>query len=131
MDVRGTGEMLDIAMHVTQGGKGYALPKGVVLGCPQPVRHVSQLLPGDLLLHTGHVVIFSGTARIGAVGGGSRGLRVFESTSRCGGVCESVYDPSTFDGWWILRLRMGDGDDRDCPDWLDAAAAILAEAKAP
>ena len=73
-------------------------------------------------------MIYAGTARIGGRPGRSRGLRVLESSSRCGGVCESVYDPTFFDGWWILRIRLdGAGD---CPHWLDAAAAEAQPARA-
>lgn len=99
------------------------MPNGPARGCPQPVRHFSEIQPGDLLLKTGHVVIFNDVARIGGSRSGPLGVRVFEASSRCGRVCESVYDPTFFDGWWILRMKPDAGSDADCPKWLEMAAA--------
>lgn len=103
-----------------------ALPKGPARGCPQPVRHFSEIQPGDLLLRPGHVVIFNDIARVGGSRNGSLGVRVFEASSRCGRVCESVYDPTFFDGWWILRVKADGATDADCPKWLEMAAAVEA-----
>lgn len=123
--IRSTGDMMRATDRVTPGGVAYKLPRGPAHVCPEPVRHLSEIRKGDVILRDGHIVIYAGTARIGGRPGRSRGLRVLESSSRCGGVCESVYDPTFFDGWWILRIRLdGAGD---CPHWLDTAAAAEAQ----
>lgn len=124
---RSTGDMIRATDLVTAGGTHYKVPRGPEHACPEPVRHLSGIRKGDVILRDGHIVIYAGTARIGGRTGRSRGLRVLESSSRCGGVCESVYDPTFFDGWWILRIRLTGG--RDCPRWIDATT--LAEPAGP
>lgn len=119
IETRSTGQMVQ-GRDVVVGGHTYRLPRGPAHACPEPVRHLSQVRPGDLFLRDGHVVIYAGTARIGGKSRRSRGLRVFEASSRCGAVCESVYDPTFFAGWWIVRLQLGP-DDEDCPRWLATA----------
>lgn len=117
---RSTGDMIRGTDFVTASGATYKVPQGPAHACPEPVRHLSEIKKGDVLLRDGHIVIYAGTARVDDQPGRSRGLRVLESSSRCGGVCESVYDPTFFDGWWVLRIRL---TGVDCPRWLDAAAA--------
>ncbi|WP_375391594.1 hypothetical protein [uncultured Sphingomonas sp.] len=122
LGMRATAAMVRTAPLPGPDGRRWALPLGPARSCPQPVRHVADLRAGDVLVRDGHVVIFSRDARIG----GAPGWQVFESGSRCSGVCESVYDPSYFDGWWIVRLKLAAGDDRDCPRWLPAATPAAA-----
>lgn len=120
LDLRSTSRMMRGA-DVSAGNRTWRLPSGPAHACPEPVRHISEIKPGDLFLRDGHVVIYAGTARIGASQNRSRGLRVFEASSRCGAVCESVYDPTFFAGWWIVRLQL-DPEGRDCPRWLARTA---------
>jgi len=119
LEIRSTGGMMRPQMISTTAGS-FGVPRGPARACPQPVRHLSELKPGDIFLREGHVVIYAGTARLGGAPHRPRALRVFEAGSRCGAVCESVYDPTYFDGWWMLRFRVGDAS--DCPQWLGAAA---------
>ncbi|WP_375398001.1 hypothetical protein [uncultured Sphingomonas sp.] len=116
--VRSTGTMMKPVFYVGGNGKRYRVPRGSDHGCPQPVRHLSEMRAGDIFLRDGHVVIFAGTTKLGNMMDGSRAVRVLESSSRCGGVCESVYDPTYFAGWWMLRIRTS-RDGRECPRWLD------------
>lgn len=114
--VRSTATMVTPRRVVTAGGEAYHLPQGPSEACAEPVRHLRDLLPGDILLRDGHVVIFAGMEPT------TGGLRVIEASARCGGVAESVYDPSYFDGWWMLRLAL-DGID-DGPRWLDGKGVM-------
>lgn len=116
---RATAVMVRTVGYTTPSGRHYQLPRGPRGACPQPVRRFDDLRPGDVLVRDGHIVIFAGLAARSAETGLVAGMRVFESSSRCGAVCESVYDPSYFDGWWMVRIARGDG--RDCPRWLDTA----------
>lgn len=120
LSIRATAGMVRTFAYTTRTGQHYQLPRGPSGSCPQPVRRFADLRPGDVLVRDGHVVIFAGLARPSRVTGLAAGLRVFESSSRCGAVCESVYDPSYFDGWWMVRIARGDG--RDCPHWLETGA---------
>ncbi len=72
--------------------------------CVEPVQHFSELEAGDILLGTGHVVVFAGTRW----DEGSLRVRVYEAASRCGRVCETLYDADFFNGWWMLRRDSGD-----------------------
>lgn len=89
--------------------------------CGEPVPSLSAIKPGDLIIRGGHIVIFAGTVPIGAEGSsrnsGSVGYRVYEAASRCGRVCESVYDADFFNGWWILRPVWTEAGQSTCPVW--------------
>jgi hypothetical protein len=113
--VRSTAEMVAPKPVVLKDGRTIHVPVGPDHACAEPVRHLDHILPGDEFLRDGHIVIYSGDMTIA----GGRALRVFEASSRTGRVCESVYDPSFFDGWWILRIRLTGAS--DCPRWLEAA----------
>jgi hypothetical protein len=92
------------------------LATGPDKGCPLPVRHFSELKPGDVMFKDGHVVLFDGVNAIGGTNNstGSFGVRVYEATSRCGRVCVSVYDIDFFNGWWMYRRQ---DSDAECPTW--------------
>ncbi|MEO1969720.1 MAG: hypothetical protein ABGW87_13545 [Sphingomonadaceae bacterium] len=115
--IRSTGRMVRGNVLRGKDGHAYAVPLGPDQGCPEPVESFADLQPGDILLRNGHVVIFNGFTTVANAPGRSRAMRVFESTSRCGAVCESVYDPTYFAGWWMLRMdhdRTG-----NCPLWIE------------
>ncbi|WP_168176361.1 hypothetical protein [Novosphingobium sp. PC22D] len=120
--IRSTGTMVSPRLVRGADGRGYQVPAGPDRACPQPVRSIHELREGDIILRNGHVVIFNGFAAVGDSPGvdapaRSRVMRVFEATSRCGAVCESLYDPSYFAGWWMLRLDLAD-EGANCPFWL-------------
>ncbi|MXP27592.1 hypothetical protein GRI58_01990 [Porphyrobacter algicida] len=115
--IRSTGRMVRANVLRGKDGHAYAVPLGPDQGCPEPVQNFADLKPGDILLRNGHVVIFNGFTTVADAPGRSRAMRVFESTSRCGAVCESVYDPTYFAGWWMLRMDHGATD--NCPLWLE------------
>ena len=115
--IRSTGRMVHPQLLRGKDGHAYAVPSGPAHGCPEPVARFADLRPGDILLRNGHVVIFNGFTTVAEAPGRARAMRVFESTSRCGAVCESVYDPTYFAGWWMLRIDQP-GED-NCPFWLE------------
>ena len=115
--IRSTGRMVRATILRDAGGHAYAVPTGPDQGCPEPVAQFADLRPGDILLRNGHVVIFDRFTTIAGAPGRSRAMRVFESTSRCGAVCESTYDPSYFAGWWMLRIARDGG--ANCPLWME------------
>ncbi|VVT07889.1 conserved hypothetical protein [Sphingomonas sp. EC-HK361] len=113
--VRSTAEMVAPRRLRLSDGRFVEVPHGPDHGCAEPVRHLREILPGDVLLREGHIVIYSEAMPVP----GGWAMRVFEASSRTGRVGESVYDPSFFDGWWILRVRLEGSP--DCPQWIEAA----------
>lgn len=118
--VRSTAEMVAPRSLVLKDGRTIQVPVGPDHACAEPVRHLDHILPGDVLLRDGHIVIYAGAMTVA----GGRALRVFEASSRTGRVCESVYDPSVFDGWWILRICLAGA--LDCPQWMESAFRTVA-----
>lgn len=90
--------------------------------CPDRISDPKYLKPGDAIginIENGphHVVIWGGALKMD---GASEDWLVLESSSACGGVCWSVYDPAFFNGWGLYRSSRR--SDHKCPPHATATA---------
>jgi hypothetical protein len=68
-----------------------------------PVADVNFMREGDAFLHSGiHVMLYRGQVMID---GGSVAIRVTEASSRCGAVCDSVYEIDQFQDFTLRRRK--------------------------
>lgn len=92
--------------------------------CPDRLADPTLLRAGDAISISldgvgEHVVLYAATVRLD---GASEFWLVLESSSSCGGVCWSIYDPSYFSGWGLYRAA--NRRDLSCPPPNPTATSI-------